>query len=297
MRPVFLYVLQDTPIGFEWPDSIRQGAEMIDQRVLIVDDEQRTLILLRESLVVAGLDAEFVCAASAEEALKAFAQRPFDAVVMDLRLAAATRGMDGLELLGRLRQDYPTTRILVVSAYDDPGIEDKVRQLGAHGFFHKPFAFDEFTSAVASALRDADRDKNASRARDSRMADWQAQSVQRLLTALMRDTGAQCVLLTNGGGAILARAGTERDCYEVLPVPAPNQESVFNFAYHQGKTHDIYSADVGGGLSLSLIFNRNQSSSRIGLVLQYTRRTMQELAAVLGAADATRAALPMALPT
>jgi two-component system response regulator (stage 0 sporulation protein F) len=261
---------------------------MTDQRVLIVDDEQRTLILLRESLVVAGLDAEFVCAASAEEALKAFAQRPFDAVVMDVRLS----GMDGLELLERLRQDFPATRVIVVSAYDDLHIEDQVRKLGAHGFFHKPFAFEEFTSAVAGALRDVARDKNASRAHP--MADWQAQFVQRQLTALMRDTSAQCVLLTNGGGAVVARAGVEQHCYEVLPVPVPDQESVFNFAYHQGKTHDIYSADVGSGLRLSLVFDRNQPSSRIGLVLQYTRRTVQELASIFGATETPLPTAPLA---
>ncbi len=249
---------------------------MTDQRVLIVDDEQRTLMLLRESLVVAGLDAEFVCAMSAEEALKAFAQRPFDAVVVDVRMS----GMDGLELLARLRQADPTTPVIVVSAYNDLEVEDQVRKLGAYGFFHKPFAFDEFTSAVSSALRDAVKNKNASRTHP--MADWQAQFVQRQLTALMRDTGAQCVLLTNGGGAVVARVGVENGGYEALPVPVPNQASVFNFAYHQGKTHDIYSAEVANGLRLSLVFDRNQPSSRIGLVLQYTRRAVQELTSVLG---------------
>ena len=261
---------------------------MTDQRVLIVDDEQRTLMLLRESLVVAGLDAEFVCAMSAEEALKAFAQRPFDAVIVDVRMS----GMDGLELLARLRQADPTARVIVVSAYNDLEVEDQVRKLGAHAFLHKPFAFDEFTSAVSSALRDAAKNKNASHAHP--MADWQAQFVQRQLTALMRDTGAQCVLLTNGS-TVVARVGAESGGYEALPVPVPSQASVFNFAYHQGKTHDIYSAEVANGLRLSLVFDRNQPSSRIGLVLQYTRRAVQELTSVLGSTET--ATLAAARPT
>ena len=252
---------------------------MTDQRVLIVDDEQRTLMFLRESLIVAGLDAEFVSASSAEEALKALAQRPFDAAILDIRLS----GMDGLQLLERLRQTYPAVRVILISADREARVEEQARQLGADRFFRKPFAFDEFTSAVASALREATKDKNARRTHS--MAEGQAQFVQRQLTALMRDTGAQCVLLTSGGGAVVARVGAENGCHEALPVPTTSHDSVFNFAYHQGKTHDIYSADVVNGLRLSLVFDRNQPGSRIGLVLQYTRRTMQEISAALSILD------------
>jgi hypothetical protein len=45
--------------------------------------------------------------------------------------------------------------------------------------------------------------------------------------------------------------------------------------------HDIYSSDVGPGLRLSLVFDRSQPANRIGLVMQCTRRTVQELAAAL----------------
>jgi CheY-like chemotaxis protein len=247
---------------------------MVDQQILIVDDEQRTLMFLRESLIVAGLNANFTCVLSAEEALKAFAQRTFDVVILDIRMA----GMDGLQLLERLREMYPGVRVIVVSGYQDAEIEARTRKLGVYGFFRKPFAFDEFTGAVASALHDAA--KGAGRAHPP-LSGWNTQFVQRQLTALMRDTGAQCVLLTNGG-TVVARVGDANGFQDVVPAPVTSQESVFNFAYHQGKTHDIYSADVGNGMRLSLVFDRNQPSSRIGLVLQYTRRTVQELAAAFG---------------
>lgn len=244
---------------------------MIDQRVLIVDDEQRTLMFLRESLVVAGLDAELTCASSAEEALQAFAQHHFNVVILDVRLA----DMDGLELLKRLRQSDPAVPVIVVSAYRDADIEVTVRSLGAYDFFRKPFGFDEFTTAVSNALHDSV--EQANRARPA--SGWDAQFIHRQLTALLRDTGAQSVMLVNSDGAVLARVGETSALYDVAPAPATSQTSVFNFAYYQGKTHDIYSADVGNGISLSLIFDRSQPSSRIGLVLQYTRRAVQELAA------------------
>jgi len=253
---------------------------MTDQRILIVDDEQRTLMLLRESLIVAGLEAEFVCVPSAEEALKALAQRAFDAAILDIRMS----GMDGLQLLERLQKMYPRLRVIIVSAHHEPEVEAQARALGAYDFLRKPFSFDAFTGTVSSALREAAQDKSTRPLQP--MSDWQAQFVQRQLTALMRDTGAQCVLLTHGDGAVVTRVGELNGCYDALPAPAPTQESVFNFAYHQGKTHDVYSADVGNGMRLSLVFDRNQPGSRIGLVLQYTRRAVQELAAVFNSGEA-----------
>ena len=250
---------------------------MSDQRVLIVDDEQRTLMFMRESLVVAGLSAELVCASSAEEALQAFSRQPFDVVILDIRMA----GMNGLQLLGHLRGMRPGVRVILVSAYQDASIEAAARALDVYHFFLKPFAFEEFTETVANALHEVSMDTN----RSQRAADWPTQLIHRQLTALMRDTGAQGVLLTNGDGAVIARIGSTNGFDELKLVPAANGEPAFNFAYHQGKTHDVYSAEVGNGMRLSLVFDRNQPGSRIGLVLQYTRRTVQEISAALSTLD------------
>jgi CheY-like chemotaxis protein len=250
---------------------------MSDQRVLIVDDEQRTLMFMRESLVVAGLNAELVCVSSAQEALQAFGQQPFDVVILDVRMA----GMNGLQLLERLRRMYSGVRVIVASAYQDASTEAAVRTLDVYHFFRKPFAFDEFTETVANALHEASMDMN----RSQQAADWPTQFIHRQLTTLMRDTGAQGVLLTDNSGAVTARIGSTNGFDELKLVPAANGEPAFNFAYHQGKTHDVYSAEVGNGMRLSLVFDRNQPGSRIGLVLQYTRRTVQEISAALSTLD------------
>lgn len=247
---------------------------MPDQRVLIVDDEQRTLLFLRESLVVSGLNVETVCVSSAEEALQAFAQQPFDVVIADVRLEG---GMDGVQLLVHLAQMFPNLRAIVVSAYQDSKLEAAARELGVYHSFRKPFAFDEFTSVVAQALREAAMDSE----HPSLVVGWRSRFVQRQLTALLRDTGAQCVFLSDGEGKIIAHVGEASGFDGPWPSPTTRSEPAFNFAYYQGKTHDLYSAEVGYGLRLSLAFDRNQPSSRIGLVLQYTRRAVQELTVAL----------------
>jgi len=250
---------------------------MSDQRVLIVDDEQRTLMFMRESLVVAGLNAEFVCVSSAQAALQVLGQQPFDVVILDVCLF----GMNGLQWLENLREMYSDARVILVSAYQDADIEASARALGAYRFFRKPFAFEEFTGTVASALREASMDMN----RSQRAADWLTQFIRRQLAALMRDTGAQGVLLTNSAGAVIAGIGSTNGFDELKLVPVTNGKPAFSFAYHQSKTHDVYSAEVGNGMRLSLVFDRNQPGSRIGLVLQYTRRTVQEISAALSTLD------------
>ena len=247
---------------------------MPDQRVLIVDDEQRTLLFLRESLIVSGLNVETACVSSAEAALQAFAQQPFDVVITDMRLEGE---MSGLQLLERLSQMCPNLRAIVVSAYQDSKLEAAAREMGVCHFFRKPFALDEFTGAVALALREATMDADRPRL----VVGWRSQFIHRQLTALLRDTGAQCAFLSDGDGKVVARVGESNGFDGPWPAPAATPEPAFNFAYYQGKTHDLYSAEVGHGLRLSLAFDRNQPSSRIGLVLQYTRRTVQELAVAL----------------
>ncbi len=241
---------------------------MPEQRVLIVDDEQRTLLFLRESLIVSGLNAETTCLSSAEEALQAFAVKPFEVVVTDVRLA----DMNGIQLLERLRQMRPGLRTILVSGCQDAELEAAARQHGIYHYFRKPFAFDEFTGVVASALREAAMDQNHRTAEN-----WPAQFVRQQLTTLMRDTGAQGALLAGLDGVTLAQVGDTNGYNGAWPDPAGVPGPMFNFAYHQGKTHDVYLADIGNGLRLSLIFDRKQPSSRIGLVLQYIRRAAQEL--------------------
>lgn len=247
---------------------------MPDQRVLIVDDEQRTLLFLRESLIVSGLNVETACVSSAEAALQAFAQQPFDVVITDMRLEG---GMSGLQLLERLSQMCPNLRAIVVSAYQDSKLEAAARELGVYHYFRKPFAFDEFTGVVAQALREAAMNADHPRL----VVGWRSQFIHRQLAALLRDTGAQCVFLSDGDGKVVAREGESNGFDGPWPALTATPEPAFNFAYYQGKTHDLYSAEVGHGLRLSLAFDRNQPSSRIGLVLQYTRRAVQELVVAL----------------
>ncbi len=258
---------------------------MASKRILIVDDEQRTLLFLRESLAVAGLEAELVCASTPEAALEAFQLKPFDLLVTDICLV----GMDGVELLSRLREIKPRLPAILVSGQSSTTTEAHIRQLESARYFRKPFAFEEFVLAVANALQEPlSNSGHPLPPAGPNWQSWQLESAQRRLANLLQDSGAQSVCLAEAQGNIITQVGNQLPSLEQWTSPPDIDDSTFNFSYHQGRTHDIYSAKVGEGIYLVITFGRDQPSTRIGRILQYSRRTAQEVARILYTqADAT----------
>ncbi len=99
-------------------------------RVLLADDEPDIRLLVRSLLEA---DGRFDVVAEAGDGRAAIdltvAEHP-DAVVLDLRMPE----MDGFEALPRVREAWPDTKILVLSAYDEA---DRVRDLGGDEFLQK----------------------------------------------------------------------------------------------------------------------------------------------------------------
>lgn len=82
--------------------------------VLLVDDNRDGLLVRRALLEEAGYAIQL--AASGEEALKLFAPAAFDVVVTDYRMP----GMNGVELIARIRQVDPNARIVLLSGFVEP---------------------------------------------------------------------------------------------------------------------------------------------------------------------------------
>lgn len=247
---------------------------MASKRILIVDDEQRSLLFLRESLLVSGLNAEMVCVSSAETAFEAFQHQPFDLLIADICLV----GTDGVDLLCKLRQLRPNLPAILVSGHHSATIEERIRDLSAVKYFRKPFAFDDFTLAVAHALQEAPPGMEGNLSAEH--PSWAMEPVQRHLTNLLQDSGAQGVCLTDAHKSVITQAGSQPSLDQWIPPPETGDGS-FNFTYYQGRAQDMYSARVGDGVYLVITFDRDRPSTRIGQVLQYTRRTVQELTRVL----------------
>jgi len=102
---------------------------------------------LARTLQAAGHAAD--CVASAEHAALALEHEPFDVVLLDLGLP----GMDGFDLLKRVRKRGNTVPVIVISARDALG--DRVRglDLGADDYLVKPFEHAELEARVRALMR------------------------------------------------------------------------------------------------------------------------------------------------
>ncbi len=116
-------------------------------RVLIVDDEIRLTRHVTTALTEAGHDP--VVARNGEEALSAASESAFDLIVLDVGLP----GMDGFEVLRRLRAQHIPSRVLMLTARGE--LNDRITglQLGADDYLPKPFAMQELVARVRALSR------------------------------------------------------------------------------------------------------------------------------------------------
>jgi two-component system response regulator MprA len=117
------------------------------ETVLIVDDDQKLLKMLRRTLVYEGFDV--TTAADGREALAAVSAQHPDVIILDWMLPE----LNGLDVLEALRQERDETPILMLTARD--AVEDRVEGLesGADDYLIKPFAPAELVARVHVLLR------------------------------------------------------------------------------------------------------------------------------------------------
>ncbi len=114
--------------------------------VLIVDDDPLVNDFLATTLTESDLDVSR--AYSAEEALEHIDNREFDLIISDVRM----EGMDGLELLDRVRRLAPDTVIIIMTAFGEIGDAVRAMKAGAFEYLVKPVGAEATEAVVSRAL-------------------------------------------------------------------------------------------------------------------------------------------------
>jgi two-component system response regulator AtoC len=116
-------------------------------RVLIVDDEPLIRWSLAETLTDQGYGVlQAGDGHGAVEALKE-APRPVDVVMLDYRLPDS----NGLQLLGKIRDMSPRSRVVLMTAYGTPEVVAEALRLGAFCVVNKPIEMQEVADLVSRA--------------------------------------------------------------------------------------------------------------------------------------------------
>ncbi len=113
---------------------------------MVVDDERSMREFLAIMLGKNGYRVETV--ARGEEALERIGRSLFDLVITDLSMP----GMDGLEVLKRVKDVSPTTAVVLITAYATTESAVEAMKLGAFDYVIKPFKVDELNIIIRNAL-------------------------------------------------------------------------------------------------------------------------------------------------
>lgn len=198
-------------------------------RILIVDDDARNIRVLRAMLMHG--EYEIFEASNGVEALNVVGEEALDLILLD----AMMPGLDGFEVLERLKKDPETMFIPVVMVTALSDTESKVRSLesGADDFLVKPVERVELLARVRSLLRVKDNHDRMQNYREElerkvsektaklerynqrlEMLSWTAQQVNRILevpVVIRTLISSSMDLLDSSGGAICLFRGNEKE--------------------------------------------------------------------------------------
>ena len=118
----------------------------MSNRIMIIDDEKIVGEMAKISLEQESYEVEtFLNAAPAMERLK---EEKFDVVVTDLKM----KGIDGLELLRTVKNLYPETKVIMITAFANLDAAIEALRGDVHDFFPKPVKIKELKESIRRAL-------------------------------------------------------------------------------------------------------------------------------------------------
>ncbi len=117
------------------------------EKILVVDDQFGIRILLNEVLQKEGYDT--YQAANGLQALEVLKDHVPDLVLLDMKIP----GMDGIEILKRMKVLQPDIKVIIMTAYGELDMIQEAMDLGAITHFAKPFDIDDIRKAVAKHLK------------------------------------------------------------------------------------------------------------------------------------------------
>ncbi|MEW5961578.1 MAG: response regulator, partial [Chloroflexota bacterium] len=258
------------------------------KRILIVDDEEPILVVLKKSLEKLDPGYEVDTATDGFAALDKLQTYQYDLVITDFNMAS----MDGLELMETIHYLQPAARVIMITAYGCDALEAEASRLQVYRYLTKPLEISSFRHVVQEALGD----QAISHSGILVLSDDRYEQVNGVIGQLLADVGARCIFLTDAEGRTIARVGnTDKlpvdemasllggsivTLAEVSRVLDDDEEAV-NLAYHEGKHEYLYALNIGLRMLLIMIIDRGPYSCRLGSAWYYAQNAALTLRQIL----------------
>ncbi len=131
--------------GFHQSDIYRKVDFEVPSRVLLVDDEREFVQTLSERLQMRDVGSAVTY--DGESALEMVQQDEPDVMILDLKMP----GIDGLEVLRRVKQSRPRIEVIVLTGHGSEADREKCMQLGAFAYLQKPVDIDLLSKTLRQA--------------------------------------------------------------------------------------------------------------------------------------------------
>jgi DNA-binding NtrC family response regulator len=116
-------------------------------KVLLVDDEEEFVKTLSERLQMRDLDSQTVF--DGEQALEVMQDGVPDVMVLDLKMP----GIDGMEVLRRMKELYPKVQVIIYTGHGSDRDEEEARRLGAFEYLRKPVNLEDLMEVLKRAYQ------------------------------------------------------------------------------------------------------------------------------------------------
>lgn len=116
------------------------------KKILIVDDEVNIGLLLSKFLTRNSFSVETTTSGSS--AMEYLSKQKFDLVLCDYRL----EDTDGKEMLIKIKENYPSTGVIIITGYSDIKLAVELIKLGAYDYITKPLYPDEILNTINKAI-------------------------------------------------------------------------------------------------------------------------------------------------
>ncbi|MBD3898385.1 nitrogen regulation protein NR(I) [Halomonas sp. ML-15] len=163
-------------------------------RIVIVDDDRAIRWVLERALAQPDLEVESF--ERADSALDGLLKRPPDVLVTDIRMP----GLDGLDLMAKVREAHPDMPVIVMTAHSDLDSAVASYQGGAFEYLPKPFDVDEALALVRRAVAHARERQSPAVAPEGLSAEiiGEAPAMQEVFRAIGRLSQSHITVLING---------------------------------------------------------------------------------------------------